>query len=62
MDGAIPNAYFDSETSPHAAEMTVHILDHLFKKLNEICLVQGGEVAESFDMHDIFVLVSIFII
>lgn len=43
VHGAIPNAYFDSETSLHADEMTVHILDHLFKKLNEICLVQGGE-------------------
>jgi len=55
VHGAVPNAYFDSETSLHADEMTVHVFDHLFKKLNEVCLVQDGEVAESFKVHDIYV-------
>ncbi|OVA18128.1 Spc97/Spc98 [Macleaya cordata] len=41
--GAIPGAYLDLELSLPAAEMAVHILDHLYKKLNEVCLVQGGE-------------------
>lgn len=40
---AIPSTYFDPATSLQAGEMSVHILDHLFKKLNEVCLVQGGE-------------------
>ncbi|ONK64090.1 uncharacterized protein A4U43_C07F21980 [Asparagus officinalis] len=43
VHGAVPNVYFDSETSTSADEIAVHILDHLFKKLNEACLVQGGE-------------------
>ncbi|KAE9460902.1 hypothetical protein C3L33_07269, partial [Rhododendron williamsianum] len=33
---------FVMETSD-ATEIAVHILDHLYKKLNEICPVQGGE-------------------
>ncbi|XP_042427323.1 gamma-tubulin complex component 5-like isoform X2 [Zingiber officinale] len=39
--GAIPRAYH--HTSPSASELTVHILDYLFKKLNEFCLVEGGK-------------------
>ncbi|KAF8410003.1 hypothetical protein HHK36_002523 [Tetracentron sinense] len=41
--GAIPDLYFEPETCVPAGEMAVHILDHLYKKLNEVCLVQGGE-------------------
>ncbi|KAK6939560.1 Gamma tubulin complex component protein, N-terminal [Dillenia turbinata] len=37
--GAIP------ESSVTAAEMAFHILDHLYKKLNEVCLMQSGEEA-----------------
>ncbi|KAK9165274.1 hypothetical protein Scep_000465 [Stephania cephalantha] len=40
---AIPSVYFDHEQSVPAGELAVHILDHLYKKLNEVCLVQGGE-------------------
>lgn len=43
VHGAISNSNFDSEASLRADELAVHILDHLFKKLNEVCLVQGGE-------------------
>ncbi|KAI3823052.1 hypothetical protein L1987_04478 [Smallanthus sonchifolius] len=38
--GAIPNEYIEGDTS---AEMAVHILNRLYEKLNEACLVQGGE-------------------
>ncbi|KAJ0982388.1 hypothetical protein J5N97_010643 [Dioscorea zingiberensis] len=41
--GAIPSAYLDSETPIPTSEIAVHILDHLFKKLNEVCLIQDGE-------------------
>ncbi|WOL11137.1 hypothetical protein Cni_G19898 [Canna indica] len=41
VSGAIPSAYL--QTSPPANELAVQILNHLFKKLNELCLVQGGE-------------------
>ncbi|XP_008795985.2 gamma-tubulin complex component 5-like isoform X1 [Phoenix dactylifera] len=43
VSGAVPNSYFDSDTSLPACDMAVHILNHLFKKLNEVCLVQGDE-------------------
>ncbi|XP_010248230.1 PREDICTED: gamma-tubulin complex component 5 [Nelumbo nucifera] len=43
VHGAIPGAYFEPNSSVPAAEVSVHILDHLYKKLNEVCLVQGGE-------------------
>ncbi|XP_031273500.1 gamma-tubulin complex component 5 isoform X2 [Pistacia vera] len=41
VNGAIPQIYFDSNVS--AAEMAVHVLDYLYKKVDEVCLVQGGE-------------------
>ncbi|XP_072987393.1 uncharacterized protein [Typha latifolia] len=40
--GAIPNCFFHSTALP-ACELAVHILNYLYKKLNEVCLVQGGE-------------------
>lgn len=43
MHGAIPKVYLDINSSVPANEIAVHILDHLYKKLNEICPVQGGE-------------------
>ncbi|KAG1366262.1 Gamma-tubulin complex component [Cocos nucifera] len=43
VSGAAPNSYFDSNTSLPACDMAVHILDYLFKKLNEVCLLQGDE-------------------
>lgn len=44
VHGAIPQAYFQPNTYIPASEMAVHILDYLYKKLDEVCLVQGGEV------------------
>ncbi|KAM0951761.1 putative gamma-tubulin complex component protein [Dioscorea sansibarensis] len=41
--GAIPSAYFDTETPIPASEIAVHILDHLFEELNKVCLIQDGE-------------------
>ncbi|KAF2300532.1 hypothetical protein GH714_013962 [Hevea brasiliensis] len=43
VHGAIPQAYFQPNSSIPASEMAVHILDYLYKKLDEVCLVQGGE-------------------
>ncbi|KAL5725403.1 hypothetical protein ACHQM5_008550 [Ranunculus cassubicifolius] len=43
VHGAIPSAYFDNEPSFPAAEVAVHILDYLYRKLTESCLVHGGE-------------------
>ncbi|KAK9274171.1 hypothetical protein L1049_018985 [Liquidambar formosana] len=43
VHGAIPQVWFEPGSSVPAAEMAVHVLDHLYKKLNEVCLVQGGE-------------------
>lgn len=42
--GAIPRAYFESSSAISAAEVAVHLLDYLYKKLDQVCLVQGGEV------------------
>ncbi|XP_043689924.1 gamma-tubulin complex component 5-like isoform X2 [Telopea speciosissima] len=49
VHGAIPNVYLEAGFSFPAGELAVHILDHLYKKLNEVCLVQGGE-EESYQM------------
>lgn len=43
VHGAIPQVYFESSSSVPAAELAVHVLDYLYKKLDEVCLVQGGE-------------------
>ncbi|KAG7660235.1 Gamma tubulin complex component C-terminal [Arabidopsis suecica] len=49
VHGAIPHTFFDSNSTISAAEIAVHVLDYLYKKLDEVCLVQGGEV-EGFHM------------
>lgn len=41
--GAIPSSYL--QTSIQKSQLAVQILNYLFNKLNELCLVQGGEVA-----------------
>lgn len=43
VQGAIPQVSSESKSSIPAAELTVHVLDYLYKKLDEVCLVQGGE-------------------
>lgn len=40
---AVPINYLDHAPSFPAAEVSVRILDHLYNKLTDICLVQGGE-------------------
>ena len=44
MRGAIPHAYFDPSYTISTAEVAVHVLDFLYIKLDQVCLVQGGEV------------------
>lgn len=46
VDGAIPQSYYELETYVPAADIAVHILNFLYVKLNEVCLVQGGEVVK----------------
>ncbi|GAB2291372.1 hypothetical protein Dimus_025630 [Dionaea muscipula] len=43
VDEAIPQVYLESISSIPAAEVAIHVLDHLYMKLHEVCLVQGGE-------------------
>ncbi|XP_062101066.1 uncharacterized protein LOC133806986 [Humulus lupulus] len=43
VHSAVPQLFFDSNSSVPAADIAVHILDYLYKKLDEVCLVQGGE-------------------
>nr|KYP64548.1 Gamma-tubulin complex component 5 [Cajanus cajan] len=40
---AIPAVYFEFGVSVPAADLAVHVLDYLHMKLDEMCLVQGGE-------------------
>ncbi|XP_078149160.1 uncharacterized protein LOC144544512 isoform X2 [Carex rostrata] len=43
---AVPGVFFDSGTTTItmlSSEVVVHILNHLFNKLSDVCLVQGGE-------------------
>lgn len=43
VQGAIPQAYDETDSSISATAIAVHILNYLYKKLTEVCLVQGGE-------------------
>ncbi|XP_068656004.1 uncharacterized protein [Aristolochia californica] len=43
VQGAIPSVYLENLSEVAPGEITVHILDHLYKQLDEICPVQGGE-------------------
>ncbi|CAN4092763.1 unnamed protein product [Withania somnifera] len=43
VQGAIPQAYDETDSSISATTIAVHILNYLYKKLTEVCLVQGGE-------------------
>lgn len=54
VQGAIPQAYDETNSSISATAIAVHILNYLFKKLTEVCLVQGGEVCHCFALLDIF--------
>jgi gamma-tubulin complex component 5 len=53
--GAIPNGFFHSTALP-ACELAVHILNYLYKKLNEVCLVQGGEVVKIINLPVLILL------
>jgi len=54
VHGAIPHTFFDSNSTISAAEIAVHVLDYLYKKLDEVCLVQGGEVVTVFMTFCVF--------
>ncbi|GLT50023.1 hypothetical protein SLA2020_235370 [Shorea laevis] len=43
VNGAIPSVCFKTKPCIPAADLAVHILDYLYTKLDEACLVQGGE-------------------
>ncbi|XP_071925267.1 uncharacterized protein [Coffea arabica] len=40
---AVPGAYFEPNSYIAAADVAVYILNQLYRKLDEVCLVQGGE-------------------
>lgn len=43
VNQAVPREYLESISSIPAAEVAIHVLDYLYMKLHEVCLVQGGE-------------------
>ncbi|KAK4348784.1 hypothetical protein RND71_031539 [Anisodus tanguticus] len=43
VQGAIPQAYDETDSSISSTAIAVHILNYLYKKLTEVCFVQGGE-------------------
>ncbi|GAA0157206.1 non-motor microtubule binding protein [Lithospermum erythrorhizon] len=43
VEGAIPLAYHDPNSGYPASEIAMHILNYLYNKLMEVCLIQGGE-------------------
>ncbi|KAF3792886.1 Gamma-tubulin complex component 5 [Nymphaea thermarum] len=52
---AVPCHYLDAQYSIHASEMAVHILDYLYLKLSEDCLVQDGEDAAYYTLLILFI-------
>jgi gamma-tubulin complex component 5 len=56
---AVPDVFFDSGTAMItmlSSEVAVHILNHLFNKLSNVCLVQGGEVVKKKTLFVLFYL------
>lgn len=45
MHGAVPDSFWGSGANIASSEVAVHVVNHIFKKLNEVCLVEDGEVA-----------------
>ena len=45
VHGAVPDGFWDSGANIASSEVAVHVVNHIFKKLNEICLVEDGQVA-----------------
>ncbi|KAK1267948.1 hypothetical protein QJS04_geneDACA006532 [Acorus gramineus] len=43
VQGTVPGVHLDPKSSAPGSEIAVHILDHLYMKLNDVCPVQGGE-------------------
>lgn len=43
VHGAVPDGFWNSGANMASSEVAVHIVNHLFKKLNELCLVEDGE-------------------
>uniref|UniRef100_A0A0E0NFN7 Gamma-tubulin complex component n=1 Tax=Oryza rufipogon TaxID=4529 RepID=A0A0E0NFN7_ORYRU len=43
VQGAVPDAFWNSGAQMASSEVAVHAVNHLFKKLNEVCLVEDGE-------------------
>uniref|UniRef100_A0A0D3HWK0 Gamma-tubulin complex component n=1 Tax=Oryza barthii TaxID=65489 RepID=A0A0D3HWK0_9ORYZ len=44
VQGAVPDAFWNSGAQMASSEVAVHAVNHLFKKLNEVCLVEDGEM------------------
>lgn len=58
---AVPSVFFDPVTTMItllSSEVAVHILNHLFNKLSDVCLVQGGEVVNRYLVYFILSLIS----
>ncbi|GJM95261.1 hypothetical protein PR202_ga11973 [Eleusine coracana subsp. coracana] len=43
VHGALPHSFWDSGAHMASSEVAVYILNQLFKKLSEVCLVEDGE-------------------
>ncbi|XP_006664166.1 gamma-tubulin complex component 5-like [Oryza brachyantha] len=43
VQGSVPDAFWSSGAQMASTEVAVHVVTHLFKKLNEVCLVEDGE-------------------
>ncbi|KAM3272206.1 hypothetical protein ACQJBY_042419 [Aegilops geniculata] len=43
VHGAVPDGFWDSGANMASSEVAVHVVNHLYKKLNEVCFVEDGE-------------------
>ncbi|KAK1626301.1 hypothetical protein QYE76_000616 [Lolium multiflorum] len=43
VHGAVPDGFWISGANIASSEVAVHVVDHIFKKLNAICLVEDGQ-------------------
>jgi hypothetical protein len=58
VHGAVPDSFWDSSAPMASSDVAVHILNQLFKKLNEVCLMEDGEVTTRGSRSNVLLFMS----
>ncbi|XP_008452496.2 uncharacterized protein LOC103493512 isoform X1 [Cucumis melo] len=58
---AIPKVFFEASATIAPADLAVYVLDNLYKKLDEVCLIQNGQVERTVVEETYQMLLHIFV-